>query len=364
MPRKGINIYKRKDGRWEGRFYNGKKNKGRKKYSSVYGNTYTETRKKLLNKLNNSICQAENILFTQCASHWIDDASKRVKPSTLANYSFLLEKHILPYFKQFLMKDVSVDVMSDFINDKLKEGKLKRRSGLSKKYLKDIVSIIKQIANYAEQHYGVHNKIRLISSPRPDKKEIRILSSSEIDTLTSYLMQADNSMNIGILISLFTGMRIGEICGLKWEDIDLKEGIIRVRRTVQRICNNHGNTTLIVGSQKTNNSFRIIPLPPILRKIIAEKANNACCSILTGSDRFAEPNQLRNHFKTVLAKCKIENIKFHSLRHTFASECVKLGFDIKALSEILGHSSAAMTLDRYAHTSLETKRMYMNRIAI
>ena len=133
---------------------------------------------------------------------------------------------------------------------------------------------------------------------------------------------------------------------------------------MQRICNNRGNTTLIVGSPKTNNSFRIIPIPPILRKILSKKANNGCCSILTGSDRFAEPNQLRNHFKTVLAKCKIENIKFHSLRHTFASECVKLGFYIKALSEILGHSSAAMTLDRYAHTSLETKRMYMNRIAI
>lgn len=364
MPRKGINIYKRKDGRWEGRFYSGKKSKGKKLYSSVYGNTYTETRKKLINKLNNGTTPTEHILFSQCASHWIDNVSKRVKASTLANYNFLLKKHILPYFGDYSMQEVTIDVTGDFINNKLKDGKLKRRCGLSKKYLKDIVSIVKQIANYAELHYGIPNKIRLITSPRPNKPEIPVLNSAERSKLSSYLMQSNNSMDIGILISLYTGIRIGEICGLKWEDIDLKEGVIKVKRTVQRISNSHGGTSIIVGSPKTSNSFRVIPLPPILYNILAYQPNTHDNYILTNSQILAEPNHLRNHFKTVLAKCNIKNIKYHSLRHTFASECVKLGFDIKALSEILGHSSAVMTLDRYAHTSLETKRMYMNRISI
>lgn len=363
MSRRGMNIYKRKDGRWEGRFYNGKRKNGKKKYSSVYGSSYTEAKEKLVEKLSSLQSCTDILSFTTCAANWLTDVEKRVKQSTFANYRFLLERHILPFFKRCTMQKITGSDVEQFISEKLYDGKLKCKSGLSKKYLKDIVSVVKQIAAYAEAHYGIPNKIRYISSPKVNKSETEIINSEDRAVLTSYLINSNNSMDTGILISMYTGMRIGEVCGLKWGDIDFNDGVINVCRTVQRICDGQGSTLLIVGSPKTNSSYRAIPIPKLLLNKLSQITHDPNEAVITNTMQYSEPQLLRKRFKEVLSVCKIKDIKYHSLRHTFASDCVRLGFDIKALSEILGHTSTAMTLDRYAHTSLETKRMYMERIS-
>ena len=363
MSRRGMNIYKRKDGRWEGRFYNGKRKNGKKKYSSVYGSSYTETKEKLVEKLSSLQACTDKLSFSACAANWLTDVEKRVKPSTFANYRFLLERHILPFFERYTMQKLESSDVEQFISEKLSDGKLKRRSGLSKKYLKDIISVVKQITAYAELRHGIQNKIRYISTPKLNKTESETINAEDKAALTSYLINSDKAMDTGILISLYTGMRIGEVCGLKWGDIDLNNGVINVCRTVQRICDGQGSTLLLVGSPKTNSSYRAIPMPKLLLNKLSQMTHDPSEAVITNTAQYSEPQLLRKRFKEVLSVCRIKNVKYHSLRHTFASDCVRLGFDIKALSEILGHSSSAMTLDRYAHTTLETKRMYMERIS-
>ena len=360
MSKRGLNIYKRKDGRWEGRYFTGKRKNGRKCYASVYGSGYFETRRKLVDTAAN-IEPAGVLTFTACAEEWLSDAEFRVKPSTFANYRFLLQRHILPHLNHRTMQKLSNPDIESFITEKLSCGKLKQKSGLSRKYLKDIVSVIKQIAAYAERKYGIPNKIRYTVSPKPPRRELYTLSFSDKQKLTKHL--GGRNMDLGILLSLYTGMRIGEVCGLKWGDIDLNENVITVCRTVQRICDGSGSTYLIAGEPKTNTSHRTIPIPNALKAAFADKSSDSKNTVISNSEKFIEPHALRKYFYSVLMRCGIPHCTYHTLRHSFASECVRLGFDIKALSEILGHANASMTLDRYAHTTLETKRMYMERIA-
>ncbi len=365
MSKKGLNIYKRKDNRWEGRFFNGRYKNGRKQYSSVYGNSYIQTKEKLISKIAASNEYPTAVSFEICSEHWLSDAEQRVKRSTFANYRFLLEKHIKPYFRSIKMHNLTNADIERFKNAKLRSGKLKRSGGLSKKYVKDIILIIKQIAAYAELHYNIPDRIRNTIPIKPDHREINVLKPEEKKRLTKHLIDQCDPMNAGILISLYTGLRLGEVCGLQWGDFDEDTAVIHVRRTVQKISDGHGGTMLLSDLPKSRSSMRIVPLPDFLTKILTEiKSSNDSVSVITGTLNFPEPAALRKSFKTALRICKIRNMRYHDLRHTFASDCVRLGFDIKALSGLLGHSSAAMTLDRYAHTSLETKQMYMKRITI
>ena len=263
------------------------------------------------------------------------------------------------------MQNLSSSDIEHFKNSKLRSGKLKRNGGLSKKYVKDMILIVKQIAAYAELHYNIPDRIRYTLPIKIEQPEINILKPAEKKRLTAYLIKNCDPMNTGILISLYTGLRLGEVCGLRWNDFDEESAVIHVRRTVQKISNGHGGTVLLSDSPKSRASKRIVPLPGFLTKILSGiKKYNDNASIITGTDDYPEPYTLRKKFKNALHICGIHEIRYHDLRHTFASDCIRLGFDIKALSSLLGHSSTAMTLDRYAHTSLEIKRMYMNRITI
>ena len=177
-------------------------------------------------------------------------------------------------------------------------------------------------------------------------------------------MSRVSTVNLGILLALYTGLRIGEVCGLRWEDYDSAEGTITVRRTVQRIPDNSGRTRLHVGTPKTQSSLRTIPLPlQLIRLLNKLKADNNSF-IITGTEKIPEPARLRSAFKRTLKEYGLRDIRFHDLRHLFASNCIRMNFDIKSLSEILGHANASMTLNRYVHTTLDTKRQYMNLIKI
>jgi integrase len=192
---------------------------------------------------------------------------------------------------------------------------------------------------------------------------MQILSMQEQSILSRYLYDNLTPCNLGILICLYTGLRIGEICALKWKDICIAEHYLDVHKTMQRvqIMDDKKKTTVLIQRPKSDCSIRKIPLPDTILSILQSEKKETDAFILTGSaQKFIEPRCMENRFKTVLKACGVNNYKFHTLRHTFATRCVELGFDIKSLSEILCHASVSITLNRYVHPSMELKQKNMN----
>ena len=302
------------------------------------------------------------LIFTTVSGEWLKNVEMQLKASTIANYKFLLEKHILPYFGALDMRSLTTSKINGFIVRKLSNGKLRHNEGVSIKYLRDILSIVKSVARFCEDVYGIECKIRYMKSLKAIKPRIRTLDTDEKRTLTDALKADTTPEKLGIMLGLYTGLRIGEVCGLKWADYNEKRSTITINRTVQRIYNTNGGTVLHVGSPKTQSSHREIPLPKLISDFLSKMKKSPEQPIVSETANYIEPGRLRRVFKSILKKCKINDIRFHDLRHTFASDCVRLHFDTKALSEILGHSSVSLTLDRYVHSDLEAKREYMQLI--
>lgn len=196
-----------------------------------------------------------------------------------------------------------------------------------------------------------------------------VLSKEEEQKLVSALMENKSLTKIGILLSLYTGIRIGELCALKWEDVSFDENLIIIRKTMQRLqkdsiqSKNEAKTYILISKPKSQCSNRQIPLPSFLSVILQEYKGDKSHFILTNSPySFIEPRTLQNQFKRILRQIDLRDVNYHSLRHTFATRCVEAGFDIKSLSEILGHSSVKITLDKYVHSSMEQKRVSMEKL--
>lgn len=349
MPRKGENIYKRKDNRWEGRYKTGYIN-GKSKYKSVYGKSYSEVKEKLI-KLkavpvrNNS---SGSVTVKELFDEWLSAIKLKVKSSTYANYKMKADKHILPNFGTLRYENITVQSVHEFIERKLK-------SGLSAKYVADIVIVFKSMAKYISKIHGFRNPVQDIVIPKSEHSEMKLLSEIHQNKLCRYLMNNLNNTSICILLSLYTGLRVGEICGLQWSDIDSEKNILTVRRTVQRI-----NSGILIDSPKTKNSLRSVPVPNFIKDILEKFKKSDNIYILSENIRPAEPRTIQRRFKTILKKANLPSVNYHSLRHMFATNCIKIGFDVKTLSEILGHSSVETTLNRYVHSSMERKSYLMN----
>ena len=162
-------------------------------------------------------------------------------------------------------------------------------------------------------------------------------------------------------LSLFTGLRIGELCALKWADIDLMNRTNSVSKTIQRI-KSHNCTQLVITEPKSISSVREIPIPDCILPLLKKFCSNADFYILSGTAKAVEPRTMQYRFQSLLKKAKLPSIHFHALRHMFATNCVELGFDVKSLSEILGHSGVEITLNRYVHSSLERKKAFMKKL--
>ena len=355
MPRKGRNIYKRKDNRWEGRvYYNGSR-----KYKAVYGKTYKETvEKQDKMRLEMGVVDKKDHLVSTITEQWLDDKSYTVKDGTLYSYSSKLNKHILPYFSEVYFSRLNEQMLSGFIAAKRAEGK-------SEKYIADMIVIIKSISAFACKRYGLPDKIRDFKNIKQTVKEPEMLNVTEQKKLQQHLLKHDDSISLGIFTGMFTGLRIGEICALKWSDIDLENGIISVSKTVQRLPNlSSGKTEVKVTTPKTPTSVRIIPIPQFLAARLEQQRQDNDSFILSSTDKPIEPRTLTNKFKRILSDADVPDIKFHSLRHAFATNCIQNSFDVKTLSEILGHSNPNITLRVYLHSSLEQKRKCMDRLKL
>lgn len=312
----------------------------------------------------------KNIKFEVIVQQWLENSKLRVKESSYVKYSNLVRNHILPELGGIRVSQLTTETMEQFVRRKLNCGMKSGKGGLSEKTVKDILTVIKEICQYAA-HWNVEipcyfNLIKV----RRSENEIRILDKKDQIRFAGFLTSDDSLTKTGILLSLYMGLRLGEVCALKKKNIIHKEEILQVRFTMQRIqdleLEQGRKTKIIVTEPKSSSSVRDIPIPMFLmRRLSVLKHASDEAYVLTGSsNKFIEPRSMENIFKRYLKECRMETINYHALRHTFATRCIEEGFDVKSLSEILGHANVNITLNRYVHSSMEQKRKNMNLLAL
>lgn len=373
MPRKGENIYKRRDGRWEGRYIKARSSSGKALYGYVYSKSYREVKNKLVKAIseNSSIIKStsqidNSLCFQDLVLEWCASRYPQIKESSKIKYQNLLNSYILPDLGEKPLNALTTDCIESHCNMLLCTGG-QNGNGLSPKTVSDILSLFRNIFTYATNSgKGSFGNIASITIKQP-QKEMRVLSRKEQEKLCDYLYNNLTPSNVGILFSLFTGVRVGEVCALRWSDISLSERTVHIHQTMQRIQTFNSpecKSRVIITTPKSSCSIRTIPLPDCLVNILSKCEHTPNGYLLTGGyTTFVEPRTMQNRFKRVLANCSIADANYHALRHTFATRCVELGFDIKSLSEILGHASVTITMNRYVHPSIELKRNNMERLS-
>lgn len=369
MSRKGENIFKRRDGRWEARYIHHYEN-GKPKYHYLYASSYNEARAKRQYAI--SMIGAEDVSlpqnsFEKVARQWLGSVRVSVKESTYTRYHRTVEKYLLPRFAELDVSELDHFRINDFTGHLLECGGL-RGGALSPKSVADILCVLKAIIEFGEINGLVFGNTSGIRFPQRSKKSVKIIDKNARAQLECALMDAEDSTGIGVLFALFAGLRIGEICGLRWSDVDLRRRTVTISRTVERIADLNPDdmrrTKLIISAPKTESSARVIPLPRFLAERLAAARGDHGDEdfILTGKPSPTEPATFYGRYKTMMRRHELEGYSFHALRHTFATRCIEKGFDTKSLSEILGHSSISTTLSFYVHPTLEQKRAQMERL--
>ncbi len=305
--------------------------------------------------------------YNKLAKLWLEEHRNFIKGTTYSNYRFIVYRHLLPEIGNIELEDIDHNIIQDIAIKKANGGKLNSQGGLTNKNVKNIMLVLRLSLKYAIKHKLITNEVDLkIKYPYNDEKsnKIKIFSSEEMIRLVQYLKTDLSCKNIGLLIVIHSGLRIGEICALKWKHINLEEGYVEIEKNIQRLyyIDSDRKSEVVEISPKSEKSERIIPLPNWLIKILKIVKSNPNNYILTSTDNYVEPRVLRYYFKSVLVKNKVRILPFHSLRHTFATTCIRNKIDYKTTSELLGHSSVATTLDLYLHSDLDTKRKSINKL--
>lgn len=373
MARRGENIYKRKDHRWEGRYKIGADALGRGVYRSVYAQSYTECKDKLKAAMRQKTAKkpihaGSAYSFAQVSGQWLESIRPLVKISSFAAYSYILTRY-LQCFMSANMEQLTKPVGEAYITMLLKRGAKGGKRGLAVRTAGNILAVLKMVCTFAQARYAVRNEIRQVRLPKQRNIKGMVLSAGEWERMMRALSSQNEETALAVSIGMHTGMRIGEICALKREDIDLEEKIIHVRKTVQRVKNLEENcgkkTKLILGEPKSGSSHREIPIKQaLLKKLkkICEARKEGTFLLGIDETKPLDPRTLQYRFKAFLKKVEAKEMNFHGLRHSFATRCVEKKMDIKSLSEILGHASVKMTLDRYVHSSMEHKRAQMEQL--
>ncbi len=301
------------------------------------------------------------------AEKWLETVRFQVKESTYVKYWNLLYSYIIPELGSLEWCALNRETIELFCG-RMRSAGGQKHSGLSAKTVTDIMSVLRRIFYYAADHGEVMPFNISSITVKKEQKEMKVLTGNEQSRLYKYLCINHSARNLGILICMFTGLRLGEICALKWDDISFSEQTIFVHRTMQRIQTKDDQgrkTKIIITSPKSGSSVRKIPIPKELNKILFSCRGSGKGYILTGrQDTYVEPRTMERHFAKVLEQAGIEKVNFHALRHTFATRCVEMEFDVKSLSEILGHANVNITLNRYVHPTMEMKRKNMQKLSV
>ncbi len=284
---------------------------------------------------------------------WKTNKKQYVKKSSFSAYTLLIENHILPIFgNKFSIEEAEVQA---FVFQKLE-------SGLSQKTIKDILIVLKMILKYGAKHKWTDYIPFDIQFPTErEKYTIEVLNRSDQKKIMNYIQEHFTFRNLGVYICLSSGMRIGEVCALTWEDVDTDNGVISVNRTIQRIYvieDGNRKTELILDTPKTKNSIREIPISKDLLRILKpfKKIVNPSFFVLTNDAKPTEPRTYRSYYKNLMEHLKMPDLKFHGLRHSFATRCIESNCDYKTVSVLLGHSNISTTLNLYVHPNMEQKK--------
>ena len=358
MPRTGENIYKRKDGRYEGRYIKGYDINGKAQLGYVYARTYTEAKDKLaqcrISVLNDIKPIDSNMLLADWIGQWIE-SQKQIKLTTKTMYYSHLKNHIEKNIGKIQLKKLNEDIIQAFV-DYL-------TARYSPKSVHAIFSMLRLALSEAHRRRYIADIYSSIKLPKVRQKEVRVLTVGEQKRLEKVIFESNNQYDIGILLCLYTGIRIGELCALKWENINLTDALIIINKTVQRVksTDSKTKTSIHFDTPKSQSSSRVIPIPQFLVNILAKyKRDNGY--ILRENGKFTDTRNISRRFKQLLKTANIGDMNYHCLRHTFSSRALELGFDAKTLSEILGHSSVTTTLNLYAHALPEHKRKEMEKL--
>lgn len=286
------------------------------------------------------------ISMSDLMGKWLGNVGNNLKLSTLEKYKCIVRNHIVPILGNIQIKDISSENIQMFINGLLD-------NGLARSTINDIIVVLNMGLTFAEKEYD-------ILCPKAEflkiqKKEMRILSAGEQIRFVKHLIDKNDIFGFGMLLALFTGMRIGELCALKWEDVS--EQTIKINKTMQRI-----NKKILILPPKTESSVRTIPIPCYISETVEKNRKESGYVLQRENAEFTEPRLLQLKFKKYTEECEINNVHFHVLRHTFSTKCVESGLDIKTLSEILGHSDVKITLNKYVHSTMEQKIRNMEKI--
>lgn len=344
MARRGENVYKRNDGRYEGRYIKGYDVNGKAIYGYVYARSYVEIREKL------NRCKSEkklkpsgsNTSLSDWLTIWIE-AKTGIKESTKQLYKRHIINHIIPELGKVHLKHLSTDMIQNFVNT----------LNLSPSTVKLIFNILESSLKCAEEKGFISNVWSKVKLPKKSKAEVTILTQDEQRRLESKLSEKND---IGILICLYTGLRIGELCALQWQDVDFLNAVMHIRGTQSRI-----GGELKITPPKSKASIRTIPIPDCLLNILLQHKNSSDF-VLSNNRNMVDVRTYRRRFKRLLRLAELPDIKFHALRHTFSSRALEVGMDYKTLSEILGHASVSITMDLYVHALDEHKKNQMNKL--
>lgn len=365
MPRHGENIRKRADGRWEGRYSIYQPGKGTTQ-KSIYGKTYGEVKKKKQELLETSKdyprsgilqkhCAPKGTTFEEALKGWLAEIEKSKKPATYTKYRYIYETYLEDIFTDYPLYEAATGNLQDILAAKT--------MSCSESIKKSIYSVVSSVLTYSEENYRIPPVHLKRGASSPSKKTLNVYTQTEQAALLRYLYKDMTLQKMGIVLCLSTGLRLGEICALKWEDIDFQSKTLTVNHTVQRIpvADQTSKTALCEGMPKTFSSQREIPLSDEVLLLLSRFRHQG--TYILNHLNPLEPRTYQYQFQRYQEQAGIRRRNFHVLRHTFATNCIGNGVDVKSLSEILGHANVQITLNKYVHPTLDTKRQHMNTIS-
>ncbi len=298
--------------------------------------------------------QIKKSIFKIASLEWLENKKEKVKKVTYLAYQKVIVNHILPYIQSLTTNTISQDQIRGF-NYYLS------KLNISRKYILDIASVYNSIICYINNKYLTNYFFECNNVKKDYKELLKTYTKNEQQIIISACLNGINNKKLGILIALFSGMRLGELCALQWKDIDLKNKIIKVSKSVQRVFDIN-KSYIEISSPKTINSYRSIPISNFLLKYLKQFKNNDDIYILSGRNKIIEPRNYRKYYYKLIKSLNIPYIKFHGLRHTFATNCIEMGIDYKTVSELLGHSSITITMNIYVHISIDHKRKCIEKL--
>ena len=339
MAKQGENIRKRKDSRRETMFPVAEVHSAGTKYSFVCGHTCRKTAQKTQTQL----------LFKDLLGFWQDSNRIRLKEASVCRYQNLIETHILPELGCCPVNELTTTYLNQFISRKLRQGRIDGKGGLSASYVRGIALVMESAIKYGAAEQLCAPLKSPLTKPVLCKKEISVLSKECQIRLENFLLCDMNEEKLLTYITLYTGLRIGEVLALRWEDIDWSNRILCVRHTLSRVWSYRDgkkHSTMIVTSPKTQMSLRFVPLCSKLFEILVRFYDgNKTGYILSKHGNFLSPRTFENRYKKILKDSGTPAINYHALRHTFATRCIEADVDIKSLSEVLGHADASITVN-------------------